>query len=52
MSAVGSVIIVGIGFYMPGLPKERIQVGNMLPAIFLPLLYLASGGGTGGLRGL
>ena len=40
MSAVGGTIIVGIGINMLGLGKAKIQVGNMLPAIFLPLLYL------------
>lgn len=40
MSAVGGVIIMGIALNMLGLPKEKIRVGNMLPAIFLPLAYL------------
>jgi len=40
LSAVGGVIIIGIGVNMLGATKERIPVGNMLPAIFLPLLYL------------
>ena len=40
MSAVGGVIIVAIALNMLGLPKEKIRVGNMLPAIFLPILYL------------
>lgn len=40
MSAVGGVIIMGIGFNMLGATKERIPVGNMLPAVFLPFLYL------------
>ena len=40
MSAVGGTIIVGIGINMLGLGKAKIRVGNMLPAIFLPLLYL------------
>ncbi|MEG1999877.1 MAG: DUF554 domain-containing protein [Evtepia sp.] len=40
MSAVGGIIIVGIAFNMLGLPKEKLRVANMLPAIFLPLLYL------------
>ena len=40
MSAVGGTIIVGIGLNMLGLPKEKLRVGNMLPAIFLPLAYL------------
>ena len=39
MSAVGGVIIVGIGINMLGLPKEKLRVGNMLPAVFLPLVY-------------
>ncbi len=40
MSAVGGTIIVGIAINMLGLSKEKLRVGNMLPAIFLPLLYL------------
>ncbi len=40
MSAVGGALIVGIAINMLGLGKEKIKVGNMLPAMFLPLLYL------------
>ena len=40
MSAVGGVIIIGIGLNMLNLPKEKLRVGNMLPAIFLPILYV------------
>ena len=40
MSAVGGAIIVGISLNMLELPKEKIRVGNMLPAIFLPIAYL------------
>ncbi|HDR17113.1 MAG TPA: DUF554 domain-containing protein [Desulfobacteraceae bacterium] len=39
MSAVGGLLIAAIGFNM--LEVKRIRVGNMLPAIFLPLLYFA-----------
>ena len=44
MSAVGGTIIVGIGLNMLGLPTGKLRVGNMLPAIFLPLLYLPAEG--------
>lgn len=40
MSAVGGTIIVALGINMLGLGKEKIRAGNMLPAIFLPLLYV------------
>lgn len=40
MSAVGGTIIVAIALNMLGLPKEKLRVGNMLPAIFLPIAYL------------
>ena len=40
MNAVGGTIIVGIGLNMLGLPREKIRVGNMLPAIFLPIGYI------------
>ncbi len=40
MSAVGGAIIVGISLNLLGCTKEKIKVGNMLPAIFLPILYI------------
>lgn len=37
MSLVGSVLILAIGFNI--LEIKRFKVGNMLPAVFMPLLY-------------
>lgn len=37
MSAVGGAMLIGIAINMLGLGKENIRVGNMLPAIFLPI---------------
>lgn len=37
MSAVGGLLIVGMGFNM--LEMTRIRIGDMLPAIFIPLVY-------------
>lgn len=37
MSAVGGILIMAIGINVLGLKK--IKVGNMLPAIFLPIIY-------------
>jgi uncharacterized membrane protein YqgA involved in biofilm formation len=37
MSAVGGLLILGIGFNL--LDIQKIKVGNMLPAIFMPLIY-------------
>jgi uncharacterized membrane protein YqgA involved in biofilm formation len=37
ISAVGSLLIMGLGFNMLGLTK--IKVANLLPAIFIPLIY-------------
>ena len=45
MSATGSLLIIGLGFNMLGATKERIRVGNMLPAMFIPAIYI-------GIRGL
>lgn len=36
-SLVGSVLIMGIGFNI--LEIKRIRVGNLLPAIFIPVIY-------------
>ena len=40
MSAVGGVILIGMGLNLVGCVSERIKVANMLPAIFLPILFL------------
>ena len=37
MSAVGGLLIVAMGFNM--LDIVKIKVANLLPAIFLPLVY-------------
>jgi len=37
MSSVGGLLIVGIGINMLG--EKKIKVGNMLPAVFIPLIY-------------
>jgi len=37
MSAVGGLLIMAIGFNL--LEIQKIKVGNMLPAIFMPLIY-------------
>lgn len=39
MSAAGSVLIMGLGLNMLEAGKARIRVGNMLPAMFIPILY-------------
>lgn len=40
MSAVGGAMLIAIAINMLELPKDKIRVGNMLPAIFLPIVYL------------
>lgn len=40
MTAAGGALIIGIAVNMLGLGRERIKVGNMLPAMFLPIAYL------------
>ena len=47
MSAVGGLLIMGLSFNMLGMAK--IRVGNLLPAIFLPILYLHIANWIGGL---
>lgn len=39
MSAVGGAMFIGMAINMLGLREEKIKVGDMLPAIFLPILY-------------
>jgi uncharacterized membrane protein YqgA involved in biofilm formation len=40
MSAAGGILIAGIGFNMLQLSERKVKVANLLPAIFLPALYL------------
>lgn len=40
MSAVGGLAIVGIAVNMLNIPNIKIKVGSMLPAIFLPIVYV------------
>lgn len=47
MSAVGGALIVGIGLNMLGVAK--IRVGNLLPAVFVPLVYVPLAAWLGGL---
>lgn len=49
MSAVGGVILLGQGLNMLNVTKERIKVANMLPGIFLPVLYMPVSGWVAGL---
>ncbi len=48
MSAVGGVILIGMGLNLTGCTSERIKVANMLPAVFLPILYFPVVGLFGG----
>lgn len=41
MSLVGSILIMGIGFNI--LEIKKIRVGNMLPAIFMPIIFYLVG---------
>ena len=39
MSAVGGIILIATGINILGLTKDRIRVGNMLPALVLPAIW-------------
>ena len=51
MTAVGGALIVALAVNMLELGREKIKVGNMLPAIFLPAVYLPLAQWLGGLMG-
>ncbi len=51
MSAVGGALIVGISINLLELRQEKVKVGNMLPAIFLPMAYLPLASRLGALLG-
>lgn len=39
ISAVGGTLFIGMAINLLGISEKRIKVGDMLPGIFLPLLY-------------
>ena len=39
MSAVGGAMFLGMSVNLLGLRREPVKVGDMLPAIFLPIIY-------------
>jgi hypothetical protein len=39
MSAVGGAMFIGMSINLLGLREEPVKVGDMLPAIFLPIIY-------------
>ena len=41
MSAVGGVMLIATGMNIMGLTKDRIRVGNMLPALIFPVIWFA-----------
>lgn len=49
MSAVGGVLILAVAINMLELGKSRIKVGNMLPSMFFPILYIPLAGWLAGL---
>lgn len=51
MSAVGGIAIMGIAVNMLNIPNLKIKVGNMLPAIFLPIAYIPFVNWISGLAG-
>lgn len=44
MSAVGGIMLIGTGMNILDLPQKRIRVGNMLPAIILPVIWFTVAG--------
>ena len=49
MTAVGGTLIVAIAINMLELGKGKIKVGNLLPAMFLPIVYVPLAEWLGGL---
>lgn len=39
MSAVGGTMFIGMAINLLGISEKRIKIGDMLPGIFLPILY-------------
>ena len=39
MTAVGGTLFIGMAINLMGISEKKIKIGDMLPAIFLPILY-------------
>ena len=39
MSAVGGTLFIGMAINLLGISEKHIKIGDMLPGIFLPILY-------------
>ena len=51
MSAVGGAIFIGMGFNMTNITERKVNVANMIPALFIPILYVPLSAWLGGLGG-
>lgn len=40
MSAVGGVLFIGLAINLMGISNKKIKIGDMLPAIFIPIIYM------------
>ena len=49
MSAVGGTMFIGMAINLLGISEKRIKIGDMLPGIFLPILYFPIAAWLGGL---
>ena len=47
-AAVGGVLLIGTGINILGLAPKRLKVGNMLPAMVLPVIWFWIAGRLGG----
>ena len=39
MTAVGGTLFIGMAINLLGISEKHIKIGDMLPGIFLPILY-------------
>ena len=49
MSAVGGTLFIGMAINLMGISHKHIKIGDMLPAIFLPILYFPLAAWIGGM---
>lgn len=49
MSAVGGTLFIGMAINLLGISHKHIKIGDMLPGIFLPILYFPIAAWLGGL---
>ena len=49
MSAVGGAMFIGMGINMTDIADRKVNIANLIPALFIPIIYVPLSAWLGGL---